>query len=308
MRARRFIAWCLFAGLTWALAAPAADHHTQAPGWFRYAVGDFVVTALQDGTINLPVAAYRGLAPDKIQALSARSFSRSAKGVPTSVNAYLVDTGAHRILVDAGNGDVNCYGFKLGGLPANLKAAGYKPSDIDIILLTHLHGDHVCGLTAGGKRLFPKAVVWVAAEDDAYWLDPNNKTAPPQIRPAVALYGKDFHTFRAGDSIAPGVTIVPTHGHTPGHTAFLFESNGASLLVWGDIVHNHFVQFAHPEAAVQSDIDAAQAVATRQTLFAKLAADNTAVAGAHLPFPWIGRLRQDGDGYLYVPVEFAPVP
>ena len=306
MRVRRFMALCLAAGLAVAGNALAAPHATQAPGWFRYAVGDFMVTALQDGTIDLPTGAYRGLPADQIQALSARAFVLSANGVPTSVNAYLVDTGAHRILVDAGNAD--CYGWKLGGLSANLRAAGYAPKDIDIVVLTHLHGDHICGLVADGKRLFPKAVVWAAAEEAAYWLDPNNKTTPPQVRPAVALYGKDFRTFKAGGAIAPGLTIVPTHGHTPGHTAFLFESKGASLLVWGDIVHNHFVQFAHPEASVMSDVDAAQAVATRQALFAKLAVDNTAVAGAHLPFPGIGRLRQDGSGYQFVPIEFAPVP
>jgi glyoxylase-like metal-dependent hydrolase (beta-lactamase superfamily II) len=303
---RRFIALCLFAGLALALPVQAGRHNTQAPGWFRYAVGDFMVTALQDGSIDLPAGAYRGLPADQIQALSARTFALSDKGVPTSVNAYLVDTGAHRILVDAGNAD--CYGWKLGGLRANLQAAGYVPKDIDIIVITHLHGDHVCGLAAGGKRLFPKAVVWVAAEEAAYWLDVKNKATPKPARTALALYGKDFRTFKAGDAIAPGVTTVPASGHTPGHTAFLFESKGASLLAWGDVVHNHFVQFSHPEASVMSDVDAAQAVATRQALFAKLAANNTAVAGAHLPFPGIGRVRKDGDGYQFVPIEFAPVP
>lgn len=305
MTARRFV-FCLLTGLLFALPSAAGNHDTQVPGWFRYAVGDFMVTALQDGVINLPPGGFQGIPAEQIQALSARAFSYSDKGVPTSVNAYLVDTGAHRILVDAGNAE--CYGWKLGALAVNLKAAGYTPNDIDIIVLTHMHGDHVCGLVENGKRLFPKAAVWADVQEAAYWLDDKNKGTPAGARAAVALYGKDFHTFKPGDVLAAGMTIVPTPGHTPGHTAFRFESNGAALLVFGDIVHNSFVQFAHPDVSVMSDTDRAQAIATRQDLFAKAAAENTPLAGAHVPFPGIGRLRKDGTGYVFVPVEFAPRP
>ncbi len=305
MTARRFVL-CLLTGLLFALPSAAGSHDTQVPGWFRYAVGDFTVTALQDGEINLPPSSFQGIPADQIQALSARAFSYSDKGVPTSVNAYLVDTGAHRILVDAGNAE--CYGWKLGALAANLKASGYAPNDIDIIVLTHMHGDHVCGLVENGKKLFPKASVWADAKEAAYWLDDKNKATPAGARAAVALYGKDFHTFKPGDVIAAGMTIVPAPGHTPGHTAFRFESKGAVLLVFGDIVHNSFVQFAHPDVSVMSDTDRVQAIATRQALFAKVAAENTPVAGAHVPFPGIGRLRKDGNGYVFVPVEFTPRP
>jgi glyoxylase-like metal-dependent hydrolase (beta-lactamase superfamily II) len=302
MQARRFIS--ILFGLM--LALPAAAKDSQVPGWFRYAVGDIRVTALQDGVIDLSPAGFQGIAAEEIQALSARAFSASAKGVPTSVNAYLVDTGAHRILIDGGNDD--CYGWKLGGLAGNLKAAGYRAADIDIVVLTHLHGDHVCGLVADGKRLFPKAAVWAAAGEAAYWLDPANKATPAKARAALALYGKDFHTFKPGDTIAPGLSIVPAPGHTPGHTAYLVESNGAKLMVFGDIVHNPYVQFAHPEVWVRSDVDHAEAIATREALFAKMADDGTPVAGAHLLFPGIGKLRKDGAGYVFVPVEFTPHP
>jgi glyoxylase-like metal-dependent hydrolase (beta-lactamase superfamily II) len=305
MAARRFVL-CLLTGLLFALPSSAGGHDTQVPGWFRYTVGDFTVTALQDGVIALPPGGFQGIAAEQIQALSARAFSFSDKGVPTSVNAYLVDTGAHRILVDAGNAD--CYGWKLGALAANLKASGYAPNDIDIVVLTHLHGDHICGLIENGKKLFPKAAVWADAKEATNWLDDKNKSTPAGARAAVALYGKDFHTFKPGDVIASGMTIVPAPGHTPGHTAFRFESKGASLLAFGDIVHNSFVQFAHPEVSVMSDTDRAQAIATRQELFAKAAAENTVLAGSHVPFPGIIRLRKDGNGYVFVPVEFTPRP
>lgn len=282
-------------------AAPRAE---QAPGYFRYAVGDFIVTALQDGTIDLKTGSYQGLPPEQVNALIARSFLLKTTGVQTSVNAYLVDTGAHRILVDAGN--ANCYGWKLGGLSANLRSAGYTPDEIDIIVLTHLHGDHVCGLaTADGKRLFPKATVWAAEEEVQYWQ--NDKRAP-FVQTAMALYGTAFRTFKSGDTIAPGMRIVPAHGHTPGHTAFLFESGNASFLAWGDIVHCPPVQFLHPEVSIGSDFDRKEAVATRQALFERLAKDGTLIAGSHLSFPGIGHIRKDGDGYVWVPVEFGPLP
>lgn len=306
MRAYRFLILSLAVAAIFVLPSPAQDHKNQAPGWFRYAAGDFTVTALQDGVIRLPTSTYQGLPAEEVRVLSAHAFTPVDKGVLTSVNAYLVDTGAHRILIDAGND--SCYGWKLGGLAANLQASGYTPQDIDIIVLTHMHGDHICGLVQNGKRLFPNAVVWAAAEEAAFWLDANNKGTAAAVRQAVALYGKDFRTFKAEDSIAPGLTIVPAHGHTPGHTAYLVQSKSDALLFWGDIVHNAYVQFVHPEVSMRSDIHPAGAIATRQALFAKLAAENTAVAGSHLPFPGIGRLRKNGSGYLFVPVEFSPQP
>lgn len=282
-------------------SAPVRD---QAPGYFRHAVGDFVVTALQDGTISLGTNSYQGLTRDQMDALIARAFLPTAKGVPTSVNAYLVDTGAHRILVDAGN--ANCYGWKLGALPANLRSAGYAPGDVDIVVLTHLHGDHVCGLvTADGKRTFPNAAVWAAEEEVQYW---QKNDGAPFVRVAMATYGAAFRTFKAGDTIAPGMRIIPAHGHTPGHTAFLFESNGASFLAWGDIVHCHALQFAHPEVSIGSDFDRKAAVATRLALFEQLAKDGTLIAGSHLPFPGIGHIRKERDGFTWVPIEFGHFP
>jgi glyoxylase-like metal-dependent hydrolase (beta-lactamase superfamily II) len=317
MRTHRFFALCLALAAIIGAPSEAGRRNSQAPGWFRYAAGDFTVTALQDGTINLGIGGYTGLAPEKVKELTARAFLLKGTNVQTSVNAYLVDTGAHRILVDAGN--ANCYGWKLGALPANLKSAGYAPKDIDIVVLTHLHGDHVCGLTTpDGKRVFPKAAVWAAEEEAAYWLSADiagslpekARTTFTQAQVALAPYraAGAFHTFKPNDTIAPGMRIVAAHGHTPGHTAFLFESKGASLLVWGDIVQGYAVQFPHPETFGMSDTDSTAAVATRQSLMEQLAKDGTAVAGAHLPFPGIGHLRKEAEGYAWVPVEFGPLP
>lgn len=281
----------------------AAAPTFQAPGFFRYALGDFMVTALQDGVIKLPTKGYQGLAQGEIDKLVADDDLMTPEGVPTSVNAYLVDTGAHRILVDGGN--ANCYGWKLGGLIANLKAAGYMPDQIDIIVLTHLHGDHVCGLAAAdGQRAFPKAIVWAAKAEADFWLDEKNP-AHAMVAQALAPYGKDLRTFTAADDIAPGMRIVPAPGHTPGHTAYLFESKGASLLAFGDIVHLHPAQFSHPDVAVGSDTNKPQAVTTRKALFERAASEKLVVAGSHLPFPGLGHIRKDGAGYVWLPVTFG---
>jgi glyoxylase-like metal-dependent hydrolase (beta-lactamase superfamily II) len=309
----------LFLGLAIAFligAAPAAPQAPmqQAPGYFRFPVGDFMVTALQDGVINLNPKGLQGIAPDQVQKLYAAAYLLKPEGVPTSVNAYLVDTGAHRILVDGGNAD--CYSWKLDGIAVNLRAAGYKPEDIDTIVLTHLHGDHVCGLaTADGKPAYPNATVWAAEDEAKYWFDEKLAASLPEglrptlakIRGALQSYGAAFHTFKPGDAIVPGVRIVPAPGHTPGHTAFMFESKGAAFLAFGDIVHFYTIQFPHPQASVGSDSNAKQAVSTRRALFAAAAKDGTVVAGSHLPFPGIGHIRKQGNGYVWVPVEFAPL-
>jgi len=290
-----------FAVLLLLCLAPAAQAGAQS-AQFRYQLGDFKVTALLDGTIDLGPGAYKGLPQDEIKALIGHSTVLKETGVETAVNAYLVDTGAHHILVDAGN--ASCYGWKLGGLEESLRAAGYKPDQIDTILITHLHGDHVCGLVKDGKPLFAKATVYAAEEEAAYWLDPQREGGTAaQARQSLAVYGKAFRTFRAGEQLLPGLTIVPAHGHTPGHTAYLFQSQGQALLAFGDIVHCGPVQFAHPEVSVVSDVDPAAAIASRQALFAKYADSDVLIAGSHLNFPGIGHLRKDGTGYVWLPLS-----
>jgi glyoxylase-like metal-dependent hydrolase (beta-lactamase superfamily II) len=296
-------------------AAPARPM-AQVPGYYRYAVGDYVVTALNDGVLNIRTGTFQGRTPQEMEAQVARAFGGSAAGIPISLNAYLVDTGKQRILID--NGTVKCFGDNptLDQFPANLRAAGYVPKDIDTILITHLHGDHFCALaTPDGKRRFPKAAIWVAEKELTYWLNeeiaksqPEDRRLPfKQARETLAIYGKAIRTFTTDTEIAPGLRIVPAPGHTPGHTAVLVESKDASLLVWGDIVICPPVQLPYPEVSVGSDVDRQLAVATRQAMFERLAKEGTAIAGSHMPFPGIGHLRKDDPGYAWVPVVFAPL-
>ncbi|MCM2332051.1 MAG: MBL fold metallo-hydrolase [Pseudomonas sagittaria] len=299
-----------------ASAAPVAKQQTQVPGFYRMALGEFEVTALYDGYVDLDPKILKGASAEDIQRLLAKMFVESSRGVQTAVNAYLINTGSQLVLVDAGA--AQCFGPTLGVIQANIQAAGYQPEQIDSVLLTHLHPDHACGLlTADGQMAFPNASVHVPQAEADYWLstevmataaEPSQgmfKMAQAAVAPYVAAdklkrYGEQ------GPGIA-GVTSVASRGHTPGHSGYLFASGDSRLLVWGDIVHSHAVQFARPEVAIEFDVDSAQAIATRQRVLADAALDKLWVAGAHLPFPGIGHVRTEGEGYAWVPVEYGPL-
>lgn len=298
-------------------AAPPASITAQVPGYYRTTVGDFDVTALYDGFAELPAALLKGMQAKEVQDLLARMFVQSAPAVQTAVNAYLIHTGEHLVLVDTGA--AQCFGPTLGQTLAHLRAAGYQPQDVDTVLLTHLHPDHLCGLLdAQGQRAFPNATVLAAQADADFWLNEKTAQAAPQAmqgmfamaRQSAAPYqtAGRFKTFADGQQhLLPGISALPSRGHTPGHTSYKVSSKGRDLLVWGDIVHSHAVQFAHPEVSIEFDTDPKQAIATRKALFQQVAQQGWMIAGAHLPFPGLGHIRQDAKGYAWVPVEFGPV-
>jgi glyoxylase-like metal-dependent hydrolase (beta-lactamase superfamily II) len=295
--------------------AEAPQQRTQVPGYYRQMVGAFEITALYDGQILLDTKLLKNVTPKQIQVLLARMFRTTP--TPTAVIAFLVNTGDKLVLVDAGAAKL--FGPSLGQVLTNLKAAGYDASQIDAVLLTHLHGDHAGGLLGpDGQIAFPNAQVHVAKQDADHWLSADvTAKAPEGMKPfykmaqdAVAPYVKAGRlvTFEGDAEILPGVRPVAQHGHTPGHTGYLFESKGQKLYVWGDIVHNAAVQFPQPKVTIEFDSDPAKALAARLKVFGWTAKDTLLVAGMHLPFPGLGHVRADGKGaYTWVPIDFAPV-
>lgn len=311
-----------FAATTLAALSFASAHaeapmpRTQVPGYYRMMHGQFEVTALFDGAIQLNVKRLTHAKPEDIQKLLARKFVGSQK-MQTAVNTYLINTGKNLVLVDAGGGSI--YGPSLGNVLSNLRAAGYRPEQVDTVIVTHLHGDHIAGLLdAKGEPAFPNANILVDKVEHDYWSSQRNAdTAPPEwqrifvsARNTAAPYirqGK-WKTFTPGMQLAHGIKVIAAPGHTPGHTAIAVESDGARLLIWGDLVHSHAVQFARPDVGFDFDVDPKQAVATRLTVFKAVAESGELVAGMHLPFPGIGRVRAEGNGaYSWVPVEYSPI-
>ena len=287
----------------------------QAPGWYRMMLGNFQVTALSDGTVALPVdKLLTQVAPARVQSLLARSYLKAP--VETSVNAYLVHTGAKLVLIDAGAAGL--FGPTLGKLLGNLKAAGYQPEQVDEIYITHMHPDHVGGLVADGKMAFPNAVVRADMREGSFWLSQENLDKAPadakgffqgamaSLNPYVAA-GK-LKPFDGETELVPGIRAIPARGHTPGHTIYAVESQGNKLVVWGDLMHVAAVQFAMPSVTIQFDTDAKAAAPQRQQNYADAAKKGYYVAVAHVSFPGIGRLRADGKGYEWLPANYVSAP
>ena len=296
-----------------AAQAASPQHHDQVPGFYRQKVGDLEVTALFDGFgvfgshwLNGTKATMDGVV---------KALHEDPHMLDTADTGFLVNTGRQLILVDAGAG-AWWGGGAFGRLAGSLRSAGYTPEEVDLVLVTHLHSDHVGGLTQDGKRVFPNADVYVAKAESDLWLSPEiaakaPKDAQPFFQSAQAIAapyikaGK-WHTFSGSEPIVDGMQLVPLPGHTPGHTGYEFSSKGQKILFWGDIIHAQRVQLQHPEVTVVFDIVATAAAATRQQLLPKLAREDVLIAVPHSSFfPPMGRLRKEGSGYSWAPVVFT---
>jgi glyoxylase-like metal-dependent hydrolase (beta-lactamase superfamily II) len=292
--------------------AAAPQHHDQVPSFYRLQVGNLEVTALWDGAASFDPHWLRGQATiDGV----VNALHEDPHVMDAADTGFLVNTGKQLILVDAGSGTW-FGGGSLGRLAGSLRSAGYAPEEVDLVLITHLHSDHIGGLTSqDGKRVFPNAEVYVAKEDNDFWLSPEAATkAPKDAQPFVqaaqaisAPYIKagKWHTFSGSESIVDGVKLVPLPGHTPGHTGYEFSSKGKKILFWGDTIHAQRVQLQDPNVTVVFDIDPAAAAATRDHLLTKLAREDIVIAGPHMLFPSLGRLHKAGSGYSWAPVSFT---
>lgn len=303
-------------GMAWALALPALaaapQQKSQAPGFYRLALGEFEITALNDGTVELPVdKLLTGAKPGQVEKALGRAYLKAP--VETSVNAFLVNTGSKLVLIDTGAAGL--FGPTLGRLLANLKAAGYQPEQVDEIYITHFHGDHVGGLAAEGKAAFPNAVVRADQHESDYWLSQEQMDKAPaaakggfqgaqaSLKPYVDA-GR-FKPFSGATELLPGIRAVPTPGHTPGHSIYVVESQGQQMAFWGDLMHVAAVQFPDPSVTIQFDSDSKAAAPQRKKAYAEAAAKGYYVAVAHISFPGIGKLRADGKGYTWLPANYS---
>jgi len=284
---------------------------TQAPGYYRFMLGDFEITALSDGTLALPVDKVLHTQPERVQAaLRDQHISLPAE---TSVNAFLINTGSKLVLVDAGAGTL--WGPTAGKLLASLKAAGYMPEQVDEVYITHLHTDHIGGAVANGAPVYANAIVRADQREVDYWLSKAHAAAAPAgdqgtFQGAVAsmeplLEARRFKAFSGDTDLVPGVRAVAAHGHTEGHTVYLVESQGQKLYLIGDLIHVGAVQFPNPTVTIISDTDRKLAREQRMSTFSRAAREGAMIGAAHLSFPGVGYLKTAGQGYQWIPINYS---
>ena len=194
-------------------------------------------------------------------------------------------------------------------------ASGYQPEQVDEVYITHLHPDHVGGLLAGDKGAFANAIVRADKRDADFWLSQANADKAPadakgffegarkSLQPYIAA--GTFKPFDGATELVAGVRAIPSYGHTTGHTLYSVESKGQRLVLWGDLMHVAAVQFADPSVTIQFDTDSKAAAAQRKKAFADAAKQGYLVGIAHVPFPGLGRLRAEGKGYVWIPLNYS---
>jgi glyoxylase-like metal-dependent hydrolase (beta-lactamase superfamily II) len=285
------------------LTGLAAVHALGAEDIFSYRVGEYEVFTLVETS-----------GPGRPEVLIGADDALKRRYLPpdfkSGVNTFLIRGGGRIVLVDTGFG---------GALFEGMQKLGVNPADVDAVLLTHMHGDHIGGLAREGKALFPKALVYVAEQERDYWTRTRVNAAAVA---ALAPYGNRVRTFRPGElgaalsELLPGISAIAAFGHTPGHTVFLLSGGepslttarsagdtggSARLLIAGDLIHVQDIQFPRPDISVTYDTDPVQAAETRKKILAYAAENNIPIAGMHLIYPALGTVKTESGGYQFTP-------
>lgn len=284
-------------------AGPAPT--SQVSGVRHIKVPGGVVTALLDGSLPIGAEAFSNLSAEEASGLLERAFMESGP-VATGVNCYLFRDGDRTILIDAGGAGAFP---NMGELSAALGRADVAPEDIDMVLLTHLHPDHVGGMVTDGAPAFPNAEVVAHDTDISFWTSEDNRAGAPDSMKGffdlasgvVEAYGDRLTAITGEVEVTTGISSVLLPGHTPGHTGYMIGQGDDALLVWGDIIHVGAFQFPKPEAAIGFDVNPEQAIETRKMILERADAEHLRVAGMHIGFPGVGRVVRHDEGYVFDP-------
>ena len=303
------------AALTAQAAAFAPMAKRQGPSAYRYKLGDYQLTALYDGTWFLPIGKgfIRNAGESNVNEALAAAFL-PPNVLPVTFTALLVNTGKRLVLIDTGTaGQIT---DTAGVMLDNLKAAGVTPAEIDTIVISHFHPDHIDGIkTKDGAKVFPDAEIFVPEPEWAFWMDDANMGRYSgtvhryflNARRIFADLATQVHRFRPGAEVTPGIVSIPAYGHTPGHTAFAVHSGNASLLVMSDTVRNPYLFVRHPDWQPVFDMDGALSAKARRAMLERAAADRMLVEAYHFPFPACGHIVRRGHAYELEPVMWAPL-
>jgi glyoxylase-like metal-dependent hydrolase (beta-lactamase superfamily II) len=288
---------------------PQAGEQAQ-PGFYRFKLGTIEITVVSDGTLAFPAETLWGDRAEDARGLLTSTFQPSSP-VELQINTTLVNTGDKLVLIDAGCG-VDKFQNTNGRLLGHLARAGYAPGDVDMILFTHFHFDHLWGISDGknASLLFPSAEFVASEAEVTFWSDPalpgklSAKQQPVVTQTNLKLASPRLRQIKAGAEVAPGVTTFDTAGHTPGHMSVHISSGGEEMLLTGDVVADTEISFLHPEWAFGFDLDVPLATKARTAFLDRASADKTLVGSYHLPFPGFGHVVREGSGYRWLPADW----
>ncbi len=297
--------------------ARAPFRNNLPPAWYRFRIGEFEATVVSDG--RLPVGglapSFPAVPPEEMSEMM-RAHFLSSDTLMLEQNALVVNTGRHLVLFDTGMGESmgqhsKMFGPTTGKMLQNLRAAGIEPGQIDVVCATHAHCDHVWGLVdAKNRRVFPNARVAISEADLRYWTDDGNKRGPEFMAVFIDGAKKNLGPYRDrmimvrdGQEVVPGITAIAAPGHTVGHHVYAVSSGNQTVVNTGDLAHHQVLLLRRPMWEFAFDTDPKQSAQTRSRMLDRFATDRTAVLSYHFPWPGLGHVSREGDGY-----EWQPAP
>jgi glyoxylase-like metal-dependent hydrolase (beta-lactamase superfamily II) len=292
----------------------------QAPGFYRYKIGDIEVTVITEGARTFPLPDNFVVNQSKEEVNKALEAAYMPRDKMTIYFApIVVNTSGKLVLIDTGYGDKMYTQSKgaAGQLANNLAAAGMNAGAIDTVVISHYHQDHVDGLLrADGGLSFPNAEILVPAAEHKFWMDDGEMSRAPKGRMEQLFQNnrrifagevsKRLRTYEWDKEVAPGVTAISTPGHTPGHTSFVIAAGSGKVFVQSDVTNNPALFVRHPGWHAVFDQIPQQAEVTRRKVYDMLVAEKLMVQGFHFPFPGLGHIEKDGEGYRVVPAPWNP--
>ncbi|MEJ8571732.1 MBL fold metallo-hydrolase [Microbaculum marinum] len=296
-------------GLTAPARAAAPMLGATQPQVYRFQLGEFEIATVSDGAVQVdgPHPIFGNDQPaEQVQDYASQNFLPEEK-LEISFTPVVINTGNELVLFDTGNGAARRPAA--GALASKLEAAGYTPDQVDVVVLTHFHPDHIGGTMEDGKPTFPNARYVTGRTEYDFWSD-EAKLGGPMDRVAsltqsnVVTFADKTTFLEDGGEVVSGIRAVAAPGHTPGHMAFLVESGGKPFLIWGDTTNHYVLSLQKPEWHVSFDMDKDEAVRSRKKILDMVAADRIPATGYHMPFPAIGYVEKAGDGYRWVPVSY----
>ncbi len=256
----------------------------------KYQIGKYQLLTLLDGIFLCDTHFIPAAKSAEGEKLFTRAGLPDTGPSPEPINAFVLEDDGRLWLIDAGCG--RALGPRFGKAVAGLKNAGYQPDQIEGIILSHLHEDHIGGLLReDGSALYPRATLYLSETEFAFWTDPNTPSDHPHLKESglLALISGMFAAYKGAittipdqGEVMPGVSLVPLPGHTPGHSGIEINDGGQRLLIWGDVVHSTLLQLRYPHWSISFDMNPPQARETRENLLARLAKEQTLVAGPHV--------------------------